>query len=168
MKKEKVLLNATLCFPVKEDKVLLGIKMKNIGQGCWNGWGGGIHRGETPLQAIVRETREEAGVETLPEDFEKMAIMRFCNTKKDGKSFICQVHIYLLHHWEGDFRPSKEIVNPMWFKKTKLPLSNMMPADSQWLPIILSGKKIIGAAHYGPFQKTLIGKVRIKFVDSFP
>jgi len=33
MRKEKVLLNATLCFPVKEDKILLGLKMKKIGNG---------------------------------------------------------------------------------------------------------------------------------------
>ena len=34
MREEKALLHATLCFPVTDASVLLGIKMKKIGAGC--------------------------------------------------------------------------------------------------------------------------------------
>ena len=167
MRKEKVLLNAVLCFPVKEDKILLGLKMKKIGQGCWNGYGGGIDDEETPEQSMIRELKEEAKVKAFPNALEKVAIIDFKNTKTDGNVFVCRVHIYLLHQWEGDFQPTDEMASPTWFEKKDLPLDGMMPADREWLPIVLAGKKIIGEAEYGPFQKTLLKNVELQYVDSF-
>ncbi len=166
MQEEKVLLNATLCFPVREDKILLGLKMKKIGQGCWNGYGGGIENGETPEQSMIRELWEESKVKTFPNALEKVAIIDFHNIKTDGNLFICKVHIYLLHQWEGDFQPTDEMADPTWFRKQELPLDSMMPADREWLPIVLAGKKIIGEAKLGPFQKTLLERVKLQYVDS--
>ena len=167
MRKEKVLLNAVLCLPVKEDKILLGLKMKKIGKGCWNGYGGGIDDEETPEQSIMRELEEEAKVKAFPNALEKVAIIDSRNNKTDGSVFVCRVHIYLLHQWEGDFQPTDEMAKPTWFKKKELPLDEMMPADREWLPIVLAGKKIIGEVEYWPFQKTLLKKVELQYVDSF-
>ena len=167
MRKEKVLLNATLCFPVKEDKILLGLKMQKIGQGCWNGYGGGIDDEETPEQSMIRELEEEAKVKAFPNALVKVAIIDFRNTKTDGNVFVCRVHVFLLHQWEGDFQSTDEMANPTWFEKKELPLDDMMPADREWLPIVLDGKKIIGEAEYGPFQKILLKKVELQYVDSF-
>ena len=167
MRKEKVLLNATLCFSVKEDKILLALKMQKIGQGCWNGYGGGIDDGESPEQSIIRELREEAKVKAFPNALEKVAVIDFKNTKTDGNVFVCMVHVFLLHQWEGDFQPTDEMASPTWFEKKELPLDGMMPADREWLPIVLAGKKIIGKAEYGPFQKTLLKNVELQYVDSF-
>ena len=167
MRKEKVLLNATLCFSVKEDKILLALKMQKIGQGCWNGYGGGIDDGESPEQSIIRELREEAKVKAFPNALEKVAVIDFKNTKTDGNVFVCMVHVFLLHQWEGDFQPTDEMASPTWFEKKELPLDGMMPADREWLPIVLAGKKIIGEAEYGPFQKILLKNVELQYVDSF-
>lgn len=41
MRKEKVLENAVLVFLLKGDEVLLAVKTRNIGAGCYNGYGGG-------------------------------------------------------------------------------------------------------------------------------
>ena len=166
MQKEKVLF--TLCFPVKEDKILLALKMKKIGQGCWNGYGGRIDDEETPEQSMIRELEEEAKVKAFPNALEKVAIIDFKNTKTDGNVFVCRVHVYLLHQWEGDFQPTDEMASPTWFEKKELPLDGMMPADREWLPIVLDGKKIIGEAQYGPFQKTLLKEVKLRYVDFFP
>ena len=167
MQKEKVLLNATLCFPVKEDKILLALKMKKIGKGCWNGYGGGIDDEETPEQSMIRELEEEAKVKAFPNALVKVAIIDFRNTKTDGNVFVCRVHVFLLHQWEGDFQQTDEMASPTWFEKKDLPLDGMMPADREWLPIVLAGKKIIGEAEYGPFQKILLKKVELQYVDSF-
>lgn len=167
MGEEKVLLEASLCFPVRGERILLGKKMKNIGKGCWNGYGGGIEPGETPEQAMIRELWEEAEVAAQPTALEKVAIMSFHNTKTDGRTFVCRVHIYLLRQWEGDFRSTEEMANPTWFDRQTLPLGGMMPADREWVPIILSGRKIIGTARYGPYQQVLLGKVEFQYVESF-
>ncbi len=167
MQKEKVLLNAVLCFLIKRDKVLLGLKTKKIGQGCWNGYGGGIEGVETPKQAVRREMEEEARIKILPDELEKVAIIDFHNTKSDSTIFTCRVQVYLSHQWEGEPQSTEEMASPTWFKKEELPLDKMMLADKEWLPIILAGKKIIADAKYGPFQKTLLGKVNITYVDYF-
>jgi len=43
---EKVLLDAVVCYLVREDEILLAFKTVKIGKDCWNGYGGGIEEGE--------------------------------------------------------------------------------------------------------------------------
>ena len=166
MEKEKTLLNATLCYLVKGNEVLLSLKTKNIGKDCWNGYGGGIEPGETPERAAARELEEEAKVVASPDCLEKVAIIDFHNTKSDGSVFSCKVHVYLVSQWTGAPKESDEMINPTWFNKDRLPLYQMLLADREWLPLVLRGKKIKAVARYGPFQKTLLGKVVIQQVDS--
>ena len=168
MEEEKTLLNAILCYLVRGKEVLLSIKTKNIGEGRWNGYGGGIEEGDrTPEEAALRELKEEAKVVASPDCLEKVAIIDFCNTKSDGSVFNCKVHVYLVSRWVGEPQVSEEMINPTWFDKERLPFDKMMLADREWLPLVLNGKKIIVSAKYGPFQKTLLGKVEICQVDGF-
>ena len=166
--KEKVLLQAGLCFLISEGKVILAKKQKHIGRDCWNGYGGGIEKGETPEEATVRELGEESGgIETTTRNLEKVAIVDFHNTKEDGEIFICQVHIYLVRVWYGSAKSTDEMVDPTWFDINDLPFSEMLPADREWLPIALSGKKITAEAWYGPHQKELLRPVEIREVEGF-
>jgi len=167
MEEEKVLLNATLCFLVKNGKVLFGFKTQKIGKDCWNGYGGGINDGEVPKLAALRELKEEADIVALPESLEKMAIVDFHNTKSDGGNFVCRVHVYLVSQWTGEPRETDEMINPTWFNIDHLP-DKMMPADKQWLPVVLGGEKITATVKLGPFQKTLLGDVELHQVDSLP
>ena len=168
MAEEKTLLNAVLCFPVRTGEVMLGLKLQKIGAGKLNGWGGGIESGEMPIQAMIRELFvESGGVKTEPGDYEKVAVIDFHNTKTDGTAFVCRVHIYLLLRWEGEFRTTDEIANPRWHRRDGLPLDEMMPADRAWLPPILAGRKLIGRAKYGPFQRELLEPMEIRYVVAF-
>lgn len=174
MKKEKVLYNATACFLTKDNKILLGLKTDKIGKDCWNGYGGGIEEGESAVEAAIRELKEETkteeneGVVALPEHLEKIAIVDFHNTKSDGETFVCKVHFYLVRQWKGEAQETEEMIKPTWFEINNIPFGQMMPADKVWLPVALSGKKIVAKAYYGPFQKELIGDVEINYVESFP
>jgi 8-oxo-dGTP pyrophosphatase MutT (NUDIX family) len=165
MQEEKVLLHATLCFPVSNTHVLLGVKMKKIGAERRNGWGGGIDPGETAIECIMREVYEEGRVKALPRDFEKVAVVDFENHTSGGDIFVCRVHTYLLHRWDGEFQTTAEMTDPQWFEKQNLPLDEMMPADRIWVPPLMAGKKLYAQAKYGPFQKTLLGEVKIKYLD---
>jgi len=167
MQEEKTLLTASLGFLVKDGQVLLAMKTQKIGKGCWNGYGGGIEAGETPEQSLVRELSEEAGLVTLPEFMAKVAVIDFYNTKSDGSQFVCRVHIYLVSQWQGEPQETETMVTPTWFSKDQLPLDDMMPADKKWLPVVLSGQKILAEARYAPFQQSLLEDVKIQYVDSF-
>jgi len=174
MEEEKVLYNATVCYLIKEGKILLALKTCKIGKGFLNGYGGGVEAGEKSIETAVRELKEETdrdenkGVVALPEDLEKIAIIDFHNTKSDGETFICQVHFYLVKRWEGEANDTDEMINPAWYDINNLPFDKMMVTDREWLPLALSGKKIIAKAKFGSFQKTSLGKVEIEEVSSFP
>ena len=167
MKKEKVLLNAVIVYLVKDNEVLLAMKTKKIGEGCWNGYGGGIEVGESIADAAIRELYEESGVITQSEHLEKIAIVDFHNTKSDGTKFVCRCHVFVVKEWSGEIKATSEMANPTWFRINELPLNQMMPADQYWLPLALLGTKIIAKAEYGPFQKELLGDVILQEVKSF-
>lgn len=167
MQNEKVLPEATLCFLCRGDEVLLARKTRNIGAGCFNAYGGGPEEGETIEEAAVRELFQESKIKAAPQDLEKIAIVYFHNTKTDGVTFVCKVHVYILRKWEGEPEPTMEMIDPTWFKVVELPFEEMMLADPDWIPIALGGEKIIADAYYGPFQKELLGMTTIQRVDSF-
>ncbi|KKU79037.1 MAG: Hydrolase [Parcubacteria group bacterium GW2011_GWA2_47_7] len=164
---EKVLHLATVVFPVHGKEILLARKTRKIGAGCWNGYGGGPNEGEGLLDAAVRELEEESGIRAFASDLTKIAVIDFHNTKTDGTTFVARVHFYTVSSWKGEPQSTDEMTDPTWFPVGGLPLDEMMPADSVFLPVALSGKKIIGSAHYGPFQKELLGPVTFSEVDEF-
>ena len=51
----------TLCFLTREDEVLMLYRNKPPNQFKWNGVGGKLLPGESPLAACLREVREETG-----------------------------------------------------------------------------------------------------------
>lgn len=167
MKEEKVLLNASLGFLLRDGKILLAKKAKKIGAGRWNGYGGGIDGDETPEDSMIRELKEEAGVDVYKNSLEKVAIIDFHNTKSDGEIFVCRVHIFFISDWIGEPKETSEMLNPTWFDISNLPLEEMMPDDKDWLPQVLAGKKITARAYVGPFQKTSLAEMEIKYVKSF-
>ncbi|OGE70562.1 hypothetical protein A2617_03350 [Candidatus Daviesbacteria bacterium RIFOXYD1_FULL_41_10] len=168
MEEEKVLYQATLCFPIDGERVLLAFKTKKIGKDRWNGYGGGIKKGETPRGAAVRELKEESGLDVLQADLTKMAVVDFHNTTAKGENFICQVHVFVTPRWTGVPTGDEAMITPTWFEINNLPFEEMMPADRFWLPPVLDGKKIRAEVHYGPFQKELRQEVKINEVDSLP
>lgn len=165
---EKSLVLATLVFPVRKGEVLLAEKMRKIGKGSLNGWGGGVDLGESVLACAVREFFEETGGARIEEkDLERMGIVHFKNNKSDGTVFVCTVHIFTVSKWTGDIVSTDEMNNPKWHPLTDIVNLNLMLADHFWLPRMLQGEKGIAWAEYGPFQQSLIGEVRFETVSTF-
>lgn len=59
----------TLCFITRGDHVLMLKRRKPPNLGLWNGVGGKIELGESPLDACLREIREETGFRMLTATF---------------------------------------------------------------------------------------------------
>jgi 8-oxo-dGTP pyrophosphatase MutT (NUDIX family) len=164
---EKILHHATICFLKRGNFVLLGFKTRKIGKDCWNGYGGGIEIGERPKAAAVRELEEEVGVHAAEEELEKIAIVDFHNTTTDGNTFVCRCHIYFVHRYTGEIKETEEMITPTWFDIDQMPYNKMMPADPDFLPHSLRGRKLRAKAYLGPFQKEKLKETEIEFIDSF-
>ena len=168
---EKTLFLATLVFPVQDTEgqreVMLATKMKKIGAGCLNGWGGGVEEGESLLETALREFHEETGASISLEGLEKIGIVQFKNHKSDGSVFVCTVHVYTVSKWSGEIQSTEEMENPRWYSVADIPLEKLMRADPHWLPRMLAGEKGIAWAEYEPYQKALIGEVKFETVSGF-
>jgi 8-oxo-dGTP diphosphatase len=166
---EKTLPLATLNFLMEKESVWLAIKARKIGKGCRNGYGGGIELEDKDLiNSAIREIKQESSVIASPENFEKMAIVYFHNTKSDNTVFICEVHVYIVRNWKGTPKETEEMLDQKLYDIKNLPLNEMMPADKEWVPLVMQGKKLIAEYYYGPFQKKLIKKGSLKIVDFLP
>lgn len=126
---------ATLCFLVDGDEVLLAMKKRGFGMGKWNGVGGKVGENETIEEAASRETLEEVGV--TPKTLKRLATINFYfpSPTHPGQ----QVFVFLVEDWEGEPEESEEMA-PKWFKFTEIPYDTMWQDDIHWLPLVLAGK----------------------------
>ena len=131
-------LETTLCLLKKDNKILLAMKKRGFGEGKYNGVGGKIEKGETPEQAMIRETEEEISV--TPTKYEKVGTIEFDEFYKGNKEKVV-FYLYLADEWKGEPSESEEM-KPEWFDINSIPYDKMFPDDKYWLPHVLEGKKI--------------------------
>jgi len=153
-KKITKLRNSTLCFLVKEDKILLAMKKRGFGKGRWNGVGGKLNDGETIKQAAIRETKEEIGVAV--KQMEKVAVLDFYFPS--NLEWNQRVTVFIAKKWGKEPLETEEMA-PKWFKINKLPFESMWPDDIHWLPQVLRGKKLKAEFLFGENDTLLDYKV---------
>ena len=124
---------ATLCFIVKQGRILLIRKKRGFGAGKVNGPGGKIEPGETARAAAIRETQEETGV--TPRRLEERGKLHF--QFADGYSLVCTV--FLAGDLEGEPRETAEAA-PFWSPVEAVPYGEMWEDDEHWLPLMIQGK----------------------------
>lgn len=155
--------DATLCFLIKKEngkisQVCLALKKRGFGAGRWNGAGGKVEaeRGETVEEALVREVREEIGVEIA--SCKKSAELVFIF--ENNPAWDQKVHVYLCEVWRGEISESEEM-QPQWFAADELPFDAMWPDDPFWLPAVLAEKSVQGRFVFGENDAILEKEVRI-------
>lgn len=134
----KPLRQRTLCFLIKDNKVLLGMKKRGFGQGKYAGIGGKLEQGETSEQAAIREVKEEIGVDV--ENLRRVASTNnYFPYVTDQDSWNQAIAVYLVDKWQGEILETDEIM-PQWFDIKNIPLDKMWSDAKLWLPQILQGK----------------------------
>jgi ADP-ribose pyrophosphatase YjhB (NUDIX family) len=92
--------DSTLCYLLKDNEILLGMKKRGFGEGRWNGYGGKVHEGESVVDAIVREVKEEMDVELSKGDLVKVAVIDFYFTNAPpGKDWDQKVNVFFAKSW---------------------------------------------------------------------
>jgi 8-oxo-dGTP pyrophosphatase MutT (NUDIX family) len=133
------MLSTTLCLPLREGSILLGMKKCGFGEGRWNGMGGKVKKGENIEAATVRELEEEVGLRAATADLESCAVLDFFF---DGKpEWDNRVHVFFIRKWEGEIVESDEM-RPRWFSLNEIPFDTMWPDDRYWLPLVLGGESV--------------------------
>ncbi len=128
---------AVLLFVIRDEKILLIDKKRGLGAGKVNGPGGKIDPGETALEAAVRETREEVGIEALSPEFCGELFFQFA----DGFSIHCTV--YRAEQYHGKLMETPEAV-PFWVNLDRVPFERMWADDAHWFPWMLERRLFRG------------------------
>lgn len=124
----------TLCYPIKDGRVLLAMKKRGFGEGKWNGPGGKVQEGESVEDACRRETLEETGVTVGA--LEHRGIVRFYFEGKPEWENEC--HVFVTSDVRGDAVETEEM-RPEWFAIDAVPYDGMWEDDPHWLPGVLDG-----------------------------
>lgn len=140
--------STTLCLPVQgspAQKILLGMKKTGFGRGKYNGFGGKLEEGESPLAAAVRELAEECGILARETALQPAGRLEFIFPAKPELDH--DVHIYVLTDWQGEPQETAEM-KPVWFDVAEIPYKEMWADDSYWLPAVLKGKQVNGRVFF--------------------
>ncbi|MWB98032.1 8-oxo-dGTP diphosphatase [Agromyces seonyuensis] len=128
-------------------RVLLGRKREGLGAGRLVGPGGKLEPGETPVQAAVREVREEVGLELDPAHLEARG--RLTYTFPTRHAWSQESHVFVCRTSAGEATPSDEL-DPEWFDLDAVPYADMWDDAARWLPGVLAGGVVRRAFEFAP------------------
>ena len=141
---DKVMKIATLAIIVQNGKVLLGHKKKGeIGTNTLNGPGGKCEPGESLIECVVRETREEVRIELDPTDITETALITFYT----GSVPDFEMHVFFTNHFSGTPQETDDMI-PGWYDLNNRPLERMLEADRTWFERVARGERLRANAYY--------------------
>ena len=99
-------------------------------EGFWEFPGGKLEANELPDDCIIREVKEELGVDLSNSCFSPLTFTTF-----DYEEFSVIIFLYLSREWEGFIKP-KENQNLKWVRPNELFEINMLPADTPLISFV--------------------------------
>ena len=105
-------------------------------QGFWEFPGGKLEKGENPEICLIREIKEEIGL-----DLENFCFSPLIFTLNEYENFDVLLLLYICREWEGIVSP-KENQNIKWVFVNKLFDCNLLPGDQKLIPYIRDAIKI--------------------------
>ena len=127
--------NTTLGFIVKGNKILLAMKKRWFWADLYNGIGGKQEKWETIQQAMIREAKEEIGIDIS--DLQQVWILNFYF--EENPDWNQKVHVFKILNYTGEPMESEEM-KPYWFDVDNLPFDKMWEDDRIWFKDFINGK----------------------------
>jgi 8-oxo-dGTP diphosphatase len=122
---------ATLCYIKSNNKTLMVYRNKkpnDMHAGKWNGLGGKFEPGESPEECIIREVREESGLEIHNPKLHGLLI--FPNFKDDD----WYVFVFTAHEFSGELIANSPEGELEWIPDEKLTSLNLWESDQIFFP----------------------------------
>jgi 8-oxo-dGTP diphosphatase len=136
---------ATLCYVRRNGKTLMLHRVKkpdDIHEGKWNGLGGKFEPGESPEDCVIREIREEAGLELKAPALKGVLTFPDFAKGEDWYVFVFTASRFtgrLIDSDEGDLK---------WVPDRDLPKLNLWEGDKVFLPLLKRRGHFSGKFHY--------------------
>lgn len=121
---------ATLCYLRRDGHTLMIHRNKRAGdihQGKWNGLGGKLNPGESPEQCVIREVREECGLNIRNPRYH--GLLMFADFK--GEDWF--VWVFSATDFDGDLTETGE-GTLQWIPTPELPRLPLWPSDLIFFP----------------------------------
>ena len=128
---------ATLCYVRQDGRTLMIHRIKNsndIHLGKWNGLGGKLEPGESPEQCVLREVREESGLEILQPRYHGLLI--FAGFKQED----WYVWVFSANQFHGELAAYSNEGNLAWIPDKEIGSLALWPSDHIFMPWLASGR----------------------------
>lgn len=140
-----VLPEVCVCYLLRStangDEVLLGRKKFGLGQGNLVGPGGKLEPGESALEAVLREVREETSIVISNPRLVGELIYPFATKPAwSQKSWV-----FTCREFSGIAAESVEL-EPEWYSVASIPLDRMWDDARYWLPAVLAREAATASA----------------------
>lgn len=115
----------TLCYIEQGEKYLMlhrTKKERDVNKGKWIGVGGKLEEGETLSQCLLREIKEETGLEALQYQFRGIVV--FCFNQEEP----LYMYVYICDQFIGEIQECDE-GELKWVEKNKLQELNLWKGD---------------------------------------
>ncbi len=128
---------ATLCYVIRDNKTLMihRIKKENdFHEGKWNGLGGKFEQGESPEDCVIREVKEEAGLDIIEPKLKGFITFPLFDGKDDWYVFL-----FTVDNFSGNLIDSAE-GRLAWIDNDKLLDLNLWDGDRIFIPWLFQDK----------------------------
>lgn len=101
--------NSTLCYIEKDGCYLMLHRVKkenDINRDKWIGVGGGFEEGESPLDCVLREVREETGLRLIAPRYRGLVTFSFRSLR--GERMTEQMHLFTCSEFDGELTDCDE------------------------------------------------------------
>jgi len=124
--------NTTLCYIEKDNKYLMlhrSTKKMDGSQGKWMGIGGHFEEGEGPYDCVIREVKEETGLDLISPQYR--AIVTFNSDEYESE----QMHLFTCNNFTGEVGQCDE-GELSWIDKAHVKELNMWNGDLVFLNML--------------------------------
>lgn len=126
------MLNTTLCYIERGDEYLMLHRVKkenDINKDKWIGLGGKFEENESPEDCLLREVKEESGLELF--SWKYRGIVTFINTKCESEF----MHLFTADGFKGNISACDE-GELQWIKKSELLKLSLWEGDKIFLRLL--------------------------------